>query len=95
MEPYARRHRSDMKESGRDAPLAATHREAWMLKFSFSNEALEKALREDELLRHLAPNHWMAMTVPSPHGEQHLEPPGLSASPAPGTRHWSRCNKDW
>jgi hypothetical protein len=68
--------------------------EARMLTFSFSNEALEKALREDELLRHLMPNHWMVMAALTPLSGPPAEPPPLCARPAP--RHWSCSrNKDW
>ena len=65
-----------------------------MLTFSFSNEALEKALREDELLRHLMSNHWMAMATLPPLSEQPAAPLPLSAAPA--HRHWS-CSRsrDW
>ena len=63
-----------------------------MLTFSFSHEALEKALHEDELLRHLAPNRWMAMTVLSP--QQQADQPGLP--PAPAGHAWPRAHaKDW
>jgi hypothetical protein len=66
-----------------------------MLKFTFSQEDLEKALKDDLLLRHMAHDMWFALTVCRGASETDETIPGRANAGAIDWKRWPQsASKD-